>query len=129
MIGPVAKIDPDALPRPPDLHSLGGKNYAELLACLSGWDAGFMPFPLNECTRFISLTKTPEFLAAGLPVVSTPVLDVVRDWGEAGWWTSPPSRPPSRTRWGAPSTGRGPSGSARWTGGSPRSPGPGPGTA
>ena len=84
MIGPVAKIDPEALPRLPNLHWLGGKSYADLPACLSGWDAGFMPFALNESTRFISPTKTPEFLAAGLPVVSTPVLDVVRDWGEAG---------------------------------------------
>ncbi len=84
MIGPVVKIEPDALPRSPNLHWLGAKTYAELPAYLSGWDAGFMPFALNESTRFISPTKTPEFLAAGLPVVSTPVLDVVRDWGEAG---------------------------------------------
>ena len=84
MIGPVAKIDPEALPRLPNLHWLGGKSYAELPAYLSGWDVGFMPFALNESTRFISPTKTPEFLAAGLPVVSTPVLDVVRDYGEAG---------------------------------------------
>jgi UDP-galactopyranose mutase len=80
----VAKIPPESLPRLPNLHWLGGKSYAELPAYLSGWDVGFMPFALNESTRFISPTKTPEFLAAGLPVVSTPVLDVVRDWGEAG---------------------------------------------
>ncbi len=84
MIGPVVKIDPGALPRLPNLHWLGGKSYADLPAYLSGWDVGFMPFALNESTRFISPTKTPEFLAAGRPVVSTPVLDVVRDWGEAG---------------------------------------------
>ena len=84
MIGPVAKIDPASLPRLPNLHWLGGKPYAELPPYMSGWDAGFMPFALNESTRFISPTKTPEFLAAGLPVVSTSVLDVVRDWGEAG---------------------------------------------
>lgn len=84
MIGPVAKIPPESLPRLPNLHWFGGKSYAELPAYLSGWDVGFMPFALNESTRFISPTKTPEFLAAGLPVVSTPVLDVVRDWGEAG---------------------------------------------
>ena len=84
MIGPVAKIDPEALPRLPNLHWLGGKSYADLPAYLAGWDAGFMPFALTESTRFISPTKTPEFLAAGLPVVSTPVLDVVRDYGEDG---------------------------------------------
>ncbi len=84
MIGPVAKIDAASLPRLPNIHWLGGKSYAELPAYLSGWDVGFMPFALNESTRFISPTKTPEFLAAGLPVVSTPVLDVVRDYGEDG---------------------------------------------
>ena len=84
MIGPVAKIDPASLPLLPNLHWLGNKPYAELPGYLAGWDAGFMPFALNESTRFISPTKTPEFLAAGVPVVSTPVLDVARDWGEAG---------------------------------------------
>jgi UDP-galactopyranose mutase len=43
-----------------------------------------MPFAINESTRFISPTKTPEFLAARLPVISTPIRDVVQDWGEAG---------------------------------------------
>lgn len=82
MIGPVVKIDPASLPRAGNIHWLGGKQYAELPAYLAGWDAGFMPFARNESTRFISPTKTPEFLAAGLPLVSTPITDVVRDWGE-----------------------------------------------
>jgi glycosyltransferase involved in cell wall biosynthesis len=81
MIGPVVKIDPASLPRRPNLHWLGGKGYAELPRYLGGWDLGFMPFARNESTRFISPTKTPEFLAAGLPVVSTPITDVVRDYG------------------------------------------------
>lgn len=84
MLGPIVKIDPAALPRRPNLHWLGPKPYGELPSYLAGWDLGFMPFALNESTRFISPTKTPEFLAAGLPVVSTPVADVVRDYGEAG---------------------------------------------
>ena len=83
MIGPVVKIEPDSLPRASNIHWLGGKKYAELPGYLAGWDAGFMPFARNESTRFISPTKTPEFLAAGLPVVSTPITDVVRDWGDA----------------------------------------------
>ena len=82
MIGPVVKIDPASLPRQANIHWLGAKSYAELPRYLAGWDAGFMPFARNESTRFISPTKTPEFLAAGLPVVSTPITDVVRDWGE-----------------------------------------------
>ena len=82
MLGPLAKLEPSALPRRPNLHWLGGRRYAELPSYLAHWDAGLMPFALNEATRFISPTKTPEFLAAGVPVVSTPVADVVRDWGE-----------------------------------------------
>jgi glycosyltransferase involved in cell wall biosynthesis len=84
MIGPTAKIDPETLPQAPNLHWLGPKSYAELPAYLTGWDVGFMPFALNESTRFISPTKTPEFLAAGVPVVSTPITDVVRPYGENG---------------------------------------------
>ncbi len=84
MIGPVVKIDPASLPRRPNIHWIGGKSYADLPRYLSGWDVGFMPFALNEATRFISPTKTPEFLAAGVPVVSTPINDVVRPYGEKG---------------------------------------------
>jgi glycosyltransferase involved in cell wall biosynthesis len=85
MIGPVVKIDPATLPRRPNIHWIGGKSYADLPRYLSGWDVGFMPFALNEATRFISPTKTPEFLAAGVPVVSTPINDVVRPYGDKGF--------------------------------------------
>jgi len=84
MIGPVVKIDPATLPQRPNIHWLGGKAYQELPQYLSGWNIGFMPFALNESTKFISPTKTPEFLAAGVPVVSTPITDVVRPYGEKG---------------------------------------------
>lgn len=84
MIGPVVKIDPATLPRRPNIHYLGSRKYGELPAYLSGWDVGFMPFALNEATRFISPTKTPEFLASGLPVVCTPITDVIRPYGETG---------------------------------------------
>lgn len=84
MLGPVVKIDPETLPKALNIHWLGRKDYAELPAYLGGWDAGFMPFAHNESTRFISPTKTPEFLAAGLQVVSTPVRDVVSGYGDAG---------------------------------------------
>ncbi len=84
MIGPVVKIDEASLPRRENIHWLGGKSYDELPSYLAGWDVGLMPFAMNELTRFISPTKTPEFLAAGVPVVSTPVVDVVRSYGEAG---------------------------------------------
>jgi glycosyltransferase involved in cell wall biosynthesis len=84
MIGPVVKIDPATLPRRNNIHWLGSKDYKALPSYLSGWDIGFMNFALNEATRFISPTKTPEFLAAGVPVVSTPITDVVRPYGEKG---------------------------------------------
>jgi UDP-galactopyranose mutase len=84
MLGPVVKIDPASLPRLPNIHWLGMKQHAELPRYLASWDVGLMPFALNESTRYISPTKTPEYLAAGVPVVSTPVADVVRDWGSDG---------------------------------------------
>ena len=84
MVGPVVKIDGNGLPQRPNIHWLGSKPYRDLPAHLAGWDAGFMPFAMNEATRYISPTKTPEFLAAGVPLVSTPIHDVVHDWGEDG---------------------------------------------
>jgi glycosyltransferase involved in cell wall biosynthesis len=84
MIGPVVKIHPATLPRRPNIHYLGGKTYQQLPAYISGWDVALLPFAQNESTRFISPTKTPEYLAAGRPVVSTPIRDVVRPYGELG---------------------------------------------
>jgi UDP-galactopyranose mutase len=84
MIGPVVKIDPNDLPRRANIHYLGGKSYAELPSYLSGWDVALLPFARNESTRFISPTKTPEYLAAGRAVVSTSIRDVVRPYGELG---------------------------------------------
>lgn len=84
MLGPVVKIDPDALPQRPNIHYLGMKDYKDLPRYFAGWDVGMMPFALNESTEFISPTKTPEYLAAGLPVVSTAITDVVRPYGELG---------------------------------------------
>ena len=82
MLGPVVKIDVDGLPRRANIHWLGMKAYAELPLYLAHWDLAFMPFQLNESTRFISPTKTPEFLAGGLRVISTRVTDVVRAYGD-----------------------------------------------
>jgi glycosyltransferase involved in cell wall biosynthesis len=84
MIGPVVKIDSSQLPRCPNIHWLGMKSYRDLPTYFAGWDIALMPFALNDATRFISPTKTPEYLAAGLPVVSTPIQDVVRQYGEHG---------------------------------------------
>src|SRR5690242_12612598 len=81
IVGPVVKIDPASLPQAANIHYLGGKAYSDLPAYIANWDIAVMPFARNAATRFISPTKTPEYLAGGKPVVSTPVIDVVRRWG------------------------------------------------
>jgi glycosyltransferase involved in cell wall biosynthesis len=83
LVGPIVKIDPDQLPKLPNIHYLGAKPYSELPSYMAGWDVALLPFALNESTRYISPTKTPEYLAAGLPVVSTPIRDVVAPYGVA----------------------------------------------
>ncbi|WP_420129866.1 glycosyltransferase [Longimicrobium sp.] len=82
LIGPVCKVDPADLPHGDNLHYLGPKSYADLPAYIAGWDVAALFFAMNESTRFISPTKTPEYLAAGKRTVSSPVRDVVRAWGD-----------------------------------------------
>jgi UDP-galactopyranose mutase len=84
IIGPVVKIDPESLPKRENIHYLGGKSYEELPSYIAGWDVALLLFAQNESTRFISPTKTPEYLAAGKPVVSTPIRDVVCPYGQMG---------------------------------------------
>jgi UDP-galactopyranose mutase len=83
MVGPIAKVDENVLPQRPNIHWLGQRGYEELPHFLAGWDVCLMPFALNEATRYISPTKTPEYLAAGRPVVSTALADVAQLYGEA----------------------------------------------
>ncbi len=82
MLGPVVKIAPEDLPRRANIHYLGSKAYRHLPAYVAGWNVALMPFALNESTRFISPTKLPEYLAAGCPVVSTAIVDVVRQYSD-----------------------------------------------
>ncbi len=81
MVGPVVKIDPATLPRRPNIHWLGQQTYDELPALISGWDVCLLPFALNDATRFISPTKTLEYMACGRPSVSTSIKDVVEPYG------------------------------------------------
>ena len=83
MVGPVVKIDAASLPRRPNIRWLGMQSYAQLPQLLAGWDLCLMPFALNESTRFISPTKTLEYLAGGKPVVSTAIHDVISLYGGA----------------------------------------------
>ena len=80
-VGPIVKIEPADLPRRANLHYLGQRPYAELPAYLSGWDVCLLPFAQNEATRFISPTKTLEYMAAERPIVSTPITDVAEPYG------------------------------------------------
>lgn len=82
MLGPVVKIDQANLPQRPNLHYLGQRQYADLPAYLAGWDVCLLPFALNDSTRFISPTKTLEYMAAGKPIVSTPITDVVGPYAD-----------------------------------------------
>ena len=81
MVGPIVKIDPDSVPRRPNLHWLGQQSYELLPRLIEGWSVGLLPFALNESTRFISPTKTLEYMAAGKPAVSTPIKDVATLYG------------------------------------------------
>jgi UDP-galactopyranose mutase len=81
MVGPVVKIDPEALPRNPNIHYMGQASYDELPAYLAAWDVCLLPFALNESTKFISPTKVLEYMAAERPIVSTPITDVVKPYG------------------------------------------------
>jgi glycosyltransferase involved in cell wall biosynthesis len=81
MVGPVVKIDPAACPQRPNIHWLGQQGYKDLPAFINGWDVCLMPFALNESTRFISPTKTLEYMACGRPCVSTAIRDVVEPYG------------------------------------------------
>jgi UDP-galactopyranose mutase len=82
LVGPVVKIDPATLPQLPNVHYLGQRTYDELPRYLAGWDVCLLPFARNDSTRFISPTKTLEYMAAELPIVSTPITDVAEPYGK-----------------------------------------------
>ncbi len=82
MVGPVVKIDPADLPRHANIHYLGSKPYEQLPGYLAGWDVCLLPFARNEATRYISPTKTLEYMAAERPIASTPITDVAEPYGD-----------------------------------------------
>lgn len=84
MLGPTVKVSPSVLPRRDNIHYLGIKSYDQLPDYLAHWDVAMLPFAHNDATRFVSPTKTPEYLAAGCPVISVSIRDVVRPYGEQG---------------------------------------------
>lgn len=80
MIGPLCKITEEELPKADNIYYLGMKSYEELPAYLQCFDIAMMPFALNDSTRFISPTKTLEYMSAMKPIISTKIKDVVRDY-------------------------------------------------
>ena len=80
MVGPTAKVNPDELPSAANIHWLGQRDYEELPRYVKAFDVCLMPFALNEATEYINPTKTLEYMAAGKPIVSTAVADVVRNF-------------------------------------------------
>lgn len=82
MVGPVVKIDPATLPQRSNIHYLGGQSYSILPQLVLGWDVCMMPFAINDATKFISPTKTLEYMAAEKPIVSTAIHDVIELYGE-----------------------------------------------
>ncbi len=80
LIGPFAKVNPESLPSLPNIHFLGMRNYEQLPNYLKRFDIAMMPFAMNDATKYISPTKTLEYMAGGKCIISTPVYDVVRDY-------------------------------------------------
>lgn len=81
LVGPTAKIDPADLPQAPNLHYPGMKTYQELPAYLAHFDVALVPFAINDATRYLSPTKTLEYMAAGKPIVATPIQDIAALYG------------------------------------------------
>lgn len=82
LVGPVVKIDPALVPRRGNVHLTGAVPYDALPSWLAGIDVALMPFARNRATEFISPTKTLEYFAARIPVVSTAIADVVAEFSD-----------------------------------------------
>jgi UDP-galactopyranose mutase len=91
MVGPTVKIDPEVLPRHPNIRYTGQRPYGQLPSYLAGWDVCLLPFARNDATRFISPTKTLEYMAAGRPIVSTPIADVARSYADIVYLADSPA--------------------------------------
>jgi UDP-galactopyranose mutase len=77
MVGPFAKVNPTEVPHAPNLHYFGQQSYADLPGFLKGWDVALIPFAQSDATRCLSPTKVLEYMAADLPVVATPLPDLL----------------------------------------------------
>jgi glycosyltransferase involved in cell wall biosynthesis len=76
-----AVVDVSSLKKYPNVHLLGQRSYAQLPGYCKAFSVGLIPFKLNELVRHVNPLKLREYLAAGLPVVST-VLPEVQKYSE-----------------------------------------------
>jgi len=60
-----------------NIHFMGQKDYSELPHYCKGLDVALIPFKINELTLNVNPIKLREYLAAGLPVVSTPLPEII----------------------------------------------------
>jgi len=82
IVGPHTKVDPASFPQHPNLHWLGGRDYAQLPAYAKAFHVCMMPFAKNEATEYINPTKALEYMATGRPTVSTAIEDVVLQFSD-----------------------------------------------
>ena len=94
LVGPRGAGDPGGdlspLDRAPNIHLVGSRETAALPSVLRSADAGLIPYAINDLTRSVFPMKVYEYLAAGLPVLTTPLpalegtkgVDVVSDAAE-----------------------------------------------
>lgn len=78
MIGPV--VGSARLPRRKNLHWLGARPYRDLPAYLAGWDVALLPLARHSNTVPHGISRMPEYLAAGRPVVATGISHVVEPY-------------------------------------------------
>lgn len=79
LVGPITahRATIGALMRP-NVHVLGLRPYSELPAYVQGFDVGIIPYVLNDWTRAVDPLKLLEYLAAGLPVVSSAIPEAAK---------------------------------------------------
>ena len=77
LVGPIGPGDPSTdvggLTREENVHFVGARRQEALPAVLRGADVGLVPYKINDLTRSVFPMKVFEYLAAGLPVISTPL--------------------------------------------------------
>lgn len=84
VIGPLVKVEAETLFKRTNIHYLGRKDFHALPLYFAGWDCAILPFKQHSHVNAINPSKIPEYLAAGKPVVSTALPDIVSSFGDAG---------------------------------------------